>query len=549
MSFARSLSVIAFSLVLAESRLLPAQTCPANPQGGPSEVLFSSTGVSSDLDIGFTGDYHNIKVPAASQLRFCTSNCNATTDPLCDANGGTVTVVGTAFGPPAPVVIGNVAACIVTTFREPPSGTVNVQTGAAQLLAKLDGKAYLQFNASAATKVCPRCNGAAVGGNGTCDSAAANPGTTCVVDQIITLTKFPPGGDPVYALSRQCLPPGAPSATIALDIPFGTGTGVASSCGTQTNSCGASGTAGTCSPGTCTSNGDGIGQACCAGNAAKACFEPTVSRTGAAGAPTPAWPSTTYPKTGNSTIAGAVCVPAIAGLPGLIANPALGLPGPGAMVLPVTERWLGNAAPGTTTSTTLANPTTTSTSLAVPTTTSTTSPVPTTTSTSLPGATTTSTSVPGSSTTSTSTPTATTTSTTLPECVAGTPPPGCDTSNPCKEASCIGGACSYADVTGIAAVSCRSDTVGALIAGSDPTLFGGTKQKAKVVKALGAFQKKLGAVSGTTGKKHTRALKQARASLKTLTGQVSRSKKLDAALKQQLLDALQLASGSLGSLT
>src|SRR5262249_58856298 len=91
-----------------------AQSCPVNPTNGPNMVTLVSKAGGTDLDIGTTGKYHDIAVPAGSTMQLCLSNCDGLNTTLCDASAGTLSVVGTAFGPPAPFIIGNTGVCLST---------------------------------------------------------------------------------------------------------------------------------------------------------------------------------------------------------------------------------------------------------------------------------------------------------------------------------------------------------------------------------------------------------------------------------------------------
>ena len=63
-------------------------------------------------------------------------------------------------------------------------------------------------------------------------------------------------------------------------------------------------------------------------------------RTGLPGAPLPAWPEPTYPKTARAVLAGTFCEP-VSGT--ITVDTLAGLPGPGASLLPMQEMWLGPA--------------------------------------------------------------------------------------------------------------------------------------------------------------------------------------------------------------
>jgi len=88
----------------------------------------------------------------------------------------------------------------------------------------------------------------------------------------------------------------------------------------------------------------GVSQLCCSSATTRPCF-PTagggvIMRTGLPGAPLPAWPDSTYPKTARAVLAGTFCD----GVSGTSTVDTLtGLPGPGASLLPMQEMWIGSA--------------------------------------------------------------------------------------------------------------------------------------------------------------------------------------------------------------
>ena len=83
-----------------------------------------------------------------------------------------------------------------------------------------------------------------------------------------------------------------------------------------------------------------MSQACCSNNTQIACFPAgpdAIVRTGDTTAPTPVWPDPTYPKRGDATLVAAFCE----GPTGTSAvDISSGLPGPGTLVLPLTQSFL-----------------------------------------------------------------------------------------------------------------------------------------------------------------------------------------------------------------
>lgn len=423
-------TVLLSLLLLSGATQLRAQSCPQNPQGGPNSVTFTVGAAGSDLDLGVEGDdYHNFKVSRASSMTLCLSDCDLGSDPECTATGGTVSVDGVAFGPPIPLIAGSFPVCLPVKFTAAPAGTADIQTGDVTVTVGLSAQAFL----SGASEICPRCSGTNLGDAGTC-SSGARTGLACTTEDIVTVAGGT--GDTTYRLSRDCLPAGAPAGAVAFTSTLGTGTSSLNGsrpCPGQTkdDDCSAPGTCtGTCNA---SANQGGVPEFCCSNRLSRPCF-PTgsgvgrIERTGTAAGPAPAWPNASYPKNGNETLAGVFCAPRTNNF---IVDPSVGLPGPVAIVLPVSTVWGGNPTPP---------PTTTSTTILVPTTTST-------------------------STTSVTVVTTSTTSTTAPTCN----PADCDDDDPCTDDTCAGAQCSRTLKPGAAGVSCRlGQLVGAPLCGDDP---------------------------------------------------------------------------------
>src|SRR2546422_6184597 len=62
---------------------VPPDRCAPNPAGGPNELDLTVAGSGTDLDLGWTGTFHNFAVPRGSTLRLCTIGCDRSTNPLC----------------------------------------------------------------------------------------------------------------------------------------------------------------------------------------------------------------------------------------------------------------------------------------------------------------------------------------------------------------------------------------------------------------------------------------------------------------------------------
>ncbi|MCW5890377.1 MAG: hypothetical protein KIT14_07470 [bacterium] len=346
--------VVACTLALGAGRAT-AQTCNLNPSGPDQLILTVPGGSGTDFDLGWTGDYHDIEVPRGAQFNLCLNDCDDEVSPECTVQGyaGGQSAVGRSFAPPIPIVIGDFAGCVVTTFQEPfASGTANFATGAIDVVANIRGSVYSTLK----TAVCPQCSGSVVGAGGTCVGGARN-GQACVTHDVVAVEKAV--GDTEYQVSRDCLPTGSP-IDVAFPVAVSTGTvTLASTCPGQTkaNDCGA----GTCTASCTGGAGAGISQRCCSNNTTRRCFPVPLSRSGADEAPSP---GTSWPKFEEATLAAAFCAPGAPGGAGLVVNLAAGLPGPATFILPVEADWLLDPSPvATTTTTTLGPGATTTTTL------------------------------------------------------------------------------------------------------------------------------------------------------------------------------------------
>ena len=340
--------------------------CPGNPAGGPDQLDLSTTGTGSDLDVGWTGISHNFPVAPRAQVRLCLTACDASTNPLCDVS---TTPVGTGtinpmFGPPLPLIAQGVPVCLVNRYEGPPTGIVNVQTGevtnANPLAIDLFSDVHLTLNA----QVCPRCTSGggtpSFGQTGTCDGGP-NLGKACTVDSVLQVTQAQ--GNKTYALSGGCPPdPGQLAGTLSIQLRLTTGTSTLAgptpctegqdnpvaaplmddSCGDGTctrGACTGSACVSHAPDGTCLDAKGGLSQACCSTQTNLPCFATknggSITRTGEADPPTPAWPDSTYPKmSSGSSLVATFCAGATEKA---VINNTSGLPGPGALILPVTE--------------------------------------------------------------------------------------------------------------------------------------------------------------------------------------------------------------------
>jgi hypothetical protein len=325
------LTVLALALLVAPPGVR-GQNCALNPDG-PNELTATVPGGSgTDFDFGWSGDYHDLQVPGGAQFDVCLSDCDTSTDPVCTVAGyaGGQSAVGRAFAPPIPIAIGTVPTCVVTKFAAPfATGTANVQTGEVDVTGGIAGDVYLTTLGA----VCPECSGASAGAAGTC-VGGASAGQPCTTDEVVFVENAT--GDQNYSVSRDCLPTGL-HASVGFTVEVVTGTSMHSGlCAGQTD---ANACTGTCSAACTGMDMMGIHQMCCSDDTTQPCFPDTIERTGAPFPPAPAWPNPTYPKTGSGTLASAFCLPSGGVFGGLVDGP-VGLPGPGAFILPVDVQFL-----------------------------------------------------------------------------------------------------------------------------------------------------------------------------------------------------------------
>jgi hypothetical protein len=326
-------------------------TCPPNAAGGPNMIRQVALATGTDLDNGFSGDSHNFPVIEGSKLELCLSNCNNTDDPICDtcARTGAGTFNGFTFGPPLPLVAGGVPVCVINRYKNPyvgKDGSANIATG------ELNGQIDLlsQVITTPPSRVCPRCTGGGnvIGGQGTCDGGLSN-GQSCTIEGLVRVNSDnPPINNALYPLSSDCLPGGLGTenaGTLDIGLPLTTGTSTRTGrCPgqTQDDACGTNATCGSVCPGSPPLKG-GVHQTCCSNETSRPCF-PTrgggaIMRTGASVVPQPPWDTDkeTYPKTNSSEQVVAVfCIPATQSS---TVNQVSGLPGPGALILPVNQTW------------------------------------------------------------------------------------------------------------------------------------------------------------------------------------------------------------------
>jgi hypothetical protein len=324
-----------------------ASRCGANPAGGPGELRMVAPGSGGDLDVGWTGAAHGFGVVAGATVHLCLGGCGATSNPQCaERDAETAALDADAFGAPLPLLASGIPVCLVNHFGGLAGFTADVSSGAVGGTLSL---ASLAFRTSL-TQVCPRCSGSRPGDAGICDSGARQ-GRACLTAGIVGV----PGaqGSPSYALSADCPPAGQPLGTVALQIPLTTGVtslsgplpcGAARDDGCAGGTCSAACTGVACASttnGQCVDVKGGLSQLCCSDDPQRPCF-PTASgaaitRAGSATAPAPPFGNPTYPKVGGITLVGTFCVPPSGSS---LVDAIVGLPGPGAVVLPMATAWV-----------------------------------------------------------------------------------------------------------------------------------------------------------------------------------------------------------------
>ena len=344
---------------------VPSTDCPANPAGGPNELVLKTLGTGTDLDNGWTGTSHNFPVIKDAQLKNCLTECDETTNPVCKAAGptGAGSINGVTFGPPLPLISGGVAVCVQNYFDGPVSGTFHLDTGVMEdSIVNLKSEVFV----TTADKVCPRCQ------SGTCDNGP-NRGKPCTPNGSVNVANAQPPG--VYQLSNDCPQGARGSGAATLTIPLRPnsaptmtpGAGGSKPCtekngsivNPQDDACGAAGCGSPCSGNSCVRMVQdptdptgtamicqdvkgGLSQTCCNGDTTIPCFPtrpggPGIVRKGKPVVPGLAdgiaWPNPTYPKDAEGLVtASTFCIP---GTGQFSVDQVAGLPGPGAVTFNV----------------------------------------------------------------------------------------------------------------------------------------------------------------------------------------------------------------------
>jgi hypothetical protein len=330
-----------------------------NTAGGPDRLVLTIADNGTDLDNGWAGNSFNVPLVPGGKLDMCLTDCDSSTDTLCNARGeiGPGTGSGVQFGAPLPLFANNVPVCVVSRWREAIVGTVDEATGATSIDVKLFSDVYL----TDANSVCPQCK------NGQCNSGA-RAGQSCTVEAAQFPVFVSASRTDRYDLSSQCVP-NSPTATLNIDfLPLTSGVadplvgptpctrqpGTPIGVPVKPDDCAGSGCGSVCqgpacvaqvpdptNPGQmiCKDSKGGLSQLCCNNNPNKPCHplaNGNLERSGNITAPQPPLPDTTYPKTNTGVLAATFCIPATGTN---TIDSVTGLPGPGAILLNGSGVW------------------------------------------------------------------------------------------------------------------------------------------------------------------------------------------------------------------
>jgi hypothetical protein len=320
-----------------------------DPATLPKQITLTVPKEGSDLDTGVSGNSHNFPVINGSSLKYCLSECDGTSDTACVTTGttGPDSLNGETFGAPLPLFTIGAPVCVVNRYQDATlTGTFDLASGVASGDVNLFADTYLRLGFN--SEVCPRCivpNKAVadvvIGDQGKCSVTSTTPNAPCITNGLGNV--FQNGATTIYTLSSSCTPGGS-FTRLDIKLPLTTGTQTslpgplpcasvgqpkANDCGGGNGACGTTCEGNACvtknSAGQCLDAKGGIAQNCCVGNTSLPCF-PTegggsISRTG-----TPINP--------NGTFAATFCIPPTND-PTI--NLVSGLPGPGALLLPVVR--------------------------------------------------------------------------------------------------------------------------------------------------------------------------------------------------------------------
>ncbi len=214
------------SLAAADLGITIVEVVEGGAPGDPAELLVTvglegppicSTGqvrvtsrAGGVLDPGWTGLYHASPLPAGAELTLPVG-CGPAPE-LCPADALTSTPVG----PPLPLSAAGVAVCVLSSFREPPSGYFDCGIGCAALHLPLLSRVFLVGDLGSP---CPPCVGDPAPNDGikggTC-SGGTTPGAACDVGG--TVASFDAAGPDFGHTSLDCLPTGSSVGELDVDL-------------------------------------------------------------------------------------------------------------------------------------------------------------------------------------------------------------------------------------------------------------------------------------------------------------------------------------------
>lgn len=318
-------------------RAAGATTCPENPTGGPNRIHLAVSHDGSDVDIGFTGAFHNRTLPDGSTVDLCISGCEGENATDCRVSGVDLrSSTDGAFLPPLPLIASGVPLCIVTRVTAGGAqGQVSLATGA----MSVDLRATAEVHLTSTTGVCPTCDA------GVC-TGGPRDGQACVPDALTP------------SVSRDCLPDQA-LARLPLRLPLSTGAitlaGPHPCASTKddplvddvcSGRCDAECSGSACvtrtTDGTCIDEAGGLSQTCCSGDTQRPCFPTSLAaggilaRQGSSAVPTPIDEEAGSPQRSAMTLASVACLPRTGSL---TLDSVLGLPGPVALLIPGQAEW------------------------------------------------------------------------------------------------------------------------------------------------------------------------------------------------------------------
>jgi hypothetical protein len=261
-----ALTVIAFGVVLA------GQVAPVGAQPCPTTIRFEGNSADLDLDVGWTGLYHDQEFLDGGGLGLlltmgvsgCAGSCGectlsgpqlhanadagdiynrrctgdtrvkcTSTSPDCNGAGGTCEYY---LGAPLPTSGGGVSVCVINEITAPITGTINPDNGYAEARVALLPRVY---QSATLDQPCPRCIGDGPQNDGVrggvCD-AGPHAGQSCDAN---ATARYAPWGDVSYdcppspggAIGQSVLAPVMNfstellSATLTTDSPFCTAPG------------------------------------------------------------------------------------------------------------------------------------------------------------------------------------------------------------------------------------------------------------------------------------------------------------------------------------